>query len=92
MTIQNLACNKFETVYTNKSNDDATLNLSVTNDCGGIVIVGIYDLATHTQISSEQLQSGLNTIPVPAHQFVAVYCKSTDGGAGDGCTADYTVS
>jgi hypothetical protein len=91
MTTQNITCNTFSPVYTNYSNNPATLSLSVTSQCGGTTTLGIYDIATNTLISSSQLQPGLNTIQVAAHEYLAVYCKSTDHGAGGGCIAEYAV-
>ena len=92
MTTQNVTCNTFSPIYTNSSGNPTTLSLSVTSRCGGITTLGIYDIATDALVSSTQLQPGLNTIQVPAHQYVAVYCKSTDHGAGDGCIAEYGVA
>ena len=91
MTSQNIACNTFSPLYTNNSNNPATLRLSITSQCGGKTTLGMYDVATNTLQSSPTLQPGVNTILVPAQQFLSVYCKSAGHDPGGGCVAEYSV-
>ncbi|WP_439358821.1 hypothetical protein [Bradyrhizobium sp. DASA03007] len=91
MTAQSIRCNEFSPIYTNNSNSAATLRLSVTNQCGGAVVLGLYDIGTNTLKDSPQLQPGLNILQVPAKQYLAVYCKSVVHDGAGGCVAEYTV-
>jgi hypothetical protein len=91
MTTQNIACNTFSPIYTNNSKNAATLSLSVTSQCGGATVLGLYDIDTDKLENSPPFQSGLNTVEVPAKQYLAVYCNSTTHDGDGGCIAEYTV-
>jgi hypothetical protein len=91
MTTQNITCNTFTPIYSNNSNSAATLRLSVTSQCGGTTQLGLYDIATNILKGSPPFQPGLNTVPVPAKQYLAVYCKSTAHDGDGGCIAEYTA-
>ena len=92
MTTQNITCNTFSPIYTNNSNNSATLSLSVTSQCGGTTLLGLYEIDTNVLKSSPQLQPGLNTVQVPAKQYLAVYCNSASHDGGGGCIAEYTAA
>jgi hypothetical protein len=92
MTTQNIMCNTFSPIFTNNSHNPATLTLSVTSQCGGTTLLGLYDIDTNLLKDSPQLQPGLNTVQVPAKQYLVVYCKSTIHDGGGGCIAEYTAA
>ena len=92
MTTQNITCNTFSPIYTNNSNSPATLSLSVTSQCGGTTLLGLYEIDTNVHKSSPPLQPGLNTVQVPAKQYLAVYCNSATHDGGGGCIAEYTAA
>ena len=96
MTTQNIMCNTFSPIYTNNSNNPATLSLSVTSQpghpqCGGATVLGLYDIDTNILKSSPPFQPGLNTVQVPKKQYLAVYCNSPTHDGDAGCVADYTA-
>ena len=91
MTTQNIMCNTFSPIYTNNSNNPATLRLSVTSQCGGTTLLGLYDIETNILEDSPPFQPGLNTVQVPAKQYLAVYCKSTTHDGDGGCIAEYAA-
>ena len=96
MTTQNIMCNTFSPIYTNNSDNSATLTLSVTSQpghpqCGGPTVLGLYDIDTDILKSSPPFQPGLNTVKVPKKQYLAVYCNSPTHDDDGGCVAEYTV-
>lgn len=96
MTTQNLMCNTFSPIFTNNSNNSATLTLSVTSQpghpqCNGATVLGLYDVDTNLLKSSPTYQPGLNTVQVPKKQYLAVYCNSSTDDGDAGCVAEYTV-
>lgn len=95
MATQNIVCNRFTRIYTNNSNNPVTLDLSVTSqqghpECGGDTVLGLYEIGTDILKASPPFESGLNTVEVPAKQYLAVYCSSPDHVGDGGCMAEYT--
>jgi len=96
MTTQNIMCNTFTPIYTNNSNNPATLSLSVAaqpghSPCGGATVLGLYDIDTNILKSSPPFQAGLNTVQIPKKQYLAVYCNNQTSDGNAGCVAEYML-